>query len=172
MRHFKVQHQWKDRYSSREFDFDQEAYDARPICETRDIEQDIEKVYISELPRARSTCECLVGEKRVVMTPLINEIKLRAFMETDWALPISVWDRMSLIQWRLGGRRQLETRRETIERANEFVRLVEAEEEDCIVVSHCLFLRELSGVMRKRGFRGQYLKELLKNGEMIEYRKG
>jgi broad specificity phosphatase PhoE len=172
MRHFKVQHLWKARYTSRGFDADQDLYDARPVCETRSIEHEIGKVFVSELPRARATGECLVGAKRIVTTPLINELKVKSFIDTDLSLPTSVWDRMGLIQWRLNVRKQRESRRATLARAHEFVSLVEAEGEDCIVVSHCLFLRELRGVLRKRGYAGPDSKELLKNGEMVEYRKG
>ncbi|MCR5576668.1 MAG: hypothetical protein K6F56_06630 [Oscillospiraceae bacterium] len=85
-------------------------------------------------------------------TPLLDEVALRPFRDTDAAYPLRLWEAVGTAQWALGSGRQAESRRETLERVGRFVDTLEEEDRDCIVVCRGRTLAALKTVLRRRGW--------------------
>jgi len=83
---------------------------------------------------------------------LLDDIPLRPFCKTDKKYPLRIWKALGTVQWYAGSRKQAESRRETVRRAEQFVSLLEEERKDCIVISRGLTMRALKSVLRKRGY--------------------
>lgn len=59
---------------------------------------------------------------------------------------------MGRIQWYIGSSRQLEKRKNTIQRANKVIDLCESQNEDCILVTHGFFMKTLIRVLKNRRY--------------------
>jgi broad specificity phosphatase PhoE len=171
LRHFKVNHQWKKQCTYKEFCEDLNKHDVQSVIDTKELDISVETVYISALIRTAETASFLKGEKNVIKTNLINELNVQGVNKIKWRLSNKLWYLLSLLKWRLNSKTQNETHKETKERAYQFLRLIEDKNEDCIVVSHGMFLMMLMKIMEKEGYSGGQKRKSLKNGEMVEYFK-
>ena len=169
IRHAHVLIDWLDRYSSRDYDLENEAYDLAPIEELKPIDIAIEKVYISSLPRSAATAAFLVGEKRIEKTKLLDEVPIRSFRDTVRKLPTWLWNSLATIQWHRNSERQLETRQETDRRIDAFLAMIEDRREDCIIVGHGIYFYEMMKRMHRRGYQGR-IQRYMRNGEVLEFR--
>jgi broad specificity phosphatase PhoE len=171
IRHFKVEHQWKKFCSCNEFFDDLSAYNSKPITETKEIDYPIRTVYISNLSRTAATATYLKGEKHIINTALINEVDFRGVAKSTFRLPNFFWYLIMTAKWRMNSGSVTEKLKDTRLRARDFLAMIEAKNEDCIVVSHGLFLLVLMHLMTKRGYKGGVKKKRLENGEIIEMKK-
>jgi broad specificity phosphatase PhoE len=171
LRHFKVNHLWKKRCTYKEFCEDLDKHDVQSVIETKELDFPAETVYISTLIRTAETASYLKGEKNIIKTNLINELNVQGFCKTKWRLPTKLWYLLAILKWRLNSKMLNETHKETKERAYQFLRLIEDKNEDCIVVSHGIFLMMLMKIMEKEGYSGGQKRKSLKNGELVEYYK-
>ena len=111
------------------------------------------KVWVSSARAARETAELLFEmDGGPEVTPLLDDVLMRAFRDGDETRPLWLWKTMGRAQWLLGGRRQPESRRETAERAGRFADSLEAEDRDCIVITRGLIMGELIRALRRRGY--------------------
>lgn len=168
IRHFKVDHQWKTKGHFRDFFDDIDKYDSQAIINTRELDFPVRQVYISTLSRAAETAKFLKGEKNIIITSLINEVDLRGTSRIWFRMSGLMWYMIAFIKWRMNSGHQNETYRDTVSRAREFLKMIEEKNEDCIVVSHGMFLTELINLMLKQGYCGGKKDYRLRNGEVVE----
>ncbi len=111
------------------------------------------RVYTGTTRGSAGTAELLFDlPEPVIKTPLLDDVPLRAFWDTEKPCPLRVWQAAGRAQWFLGSRRQSETRTDTMRRVGEFLDLLEAEDRDCIVVSRGLTMAALKTALRRRGY--------------------
>lgn len=170
IRHGRVLSDWEDPCDSASFAEASARYDEAPIAPLPPISIPIEKVYVSELPRSAATAAFLTGRKVIVKTSLINEVRIRPFVETRRRLPLWLWNRASTALWLASAPSAPEPLRETRRRVASFLNLLSARGEDCIVVGHGYCLCAMMKAMRRRGFSGSYHFKM-RNGEVLEFEK-
>ena len=168
IRHGKVNHVWKKSCTSAEFDEECRLYDIAPI-EDMSCSQTYkaQKVYISTLDRSYQTARQLFGEKEFAKTALINEVPLSSSFDTKIKLPLWFWNVTGRLQWFCNSKRQIETKKQTKERAEEFVQELIQNNEDCAIVTHGFFMHTLISVMEKQGFKADNTSMNYKNGEAV-----
>lgn len=172
IRHAKVKHIWKKKYTSAEFDEDCRLYDSAPVEIMTDApELKAEKVFISGLDRTLQTAKQLFGEKDFIRTEQINEVPLRSAFDTGLQLPLWFWNISGRLQWLFNSQRQPETKRQTRKRTEEVVKELMASGDDCTLVTHGFFMHTLISVMKQNGFKEDKSSLHYKNGEMIILRK-
>ena len=111
------------------------------------------RIYTGTAPASVQTAELLFDyTEPPVRTSLLDDVPLRAWKETDRTYPAGRWRLMARAQWRFGGGRQAETRRDTLARAGELIDRLEAEGRDCIVISRGLTMEALKTALRRRGY--------------------
>ena len=104
-------------------------------------------------------------------TALINEVPEKSGFDTELKLPGMLWSGISRIQWFLCSRRQPESRKETERRAEEFVRYLIRQNEDCAIFTHGFFMITLLRVMKKHGFQPDHTRLEYSNGECVVCRR-
>lgn len=63
-----------------------------------------------------------------------------------------MWNVLGRVQWYIGSERQLEKRKDTMQRANKAIDLCESENGDCILVTHGFFMHTMIKVLKNRGY--------------------
>lgn len=154
IRHAKVDLTWPIFCSSEEFDEDCEKYDRADIYrpEQGTTGRNAGKIYTSELERTQKTAEALLGRTDFEVTGLINEVPARSSFDCRQKIPRVFWNISGRLQWFFNSGRQLETRRETVERADEMIRRLMAGNEDCAIVIHGFFMVTLVRRLKLHGF--------------------
>ena len=176
IRHCKVDHTWKEKCTSKEFDEECALYDKAPIVEMSGAERPdnagaAEKIYISALPRTYQTAEVLFGKRDFCKTELINEVPLRSAFDAKKAYPLWFWNIAGRLQWMFNCKRQPETKRKTCERAEKFAKELAECKGDCIIVTHGFFMHTLIKTLKKRGFAAGSTSLHYKNNEAVVLNK-
>ncbi len=154
IRHGKVNMKWPQKCSSSVFDVACAEYD-RSDLENINItllDEQFNKIYVSRLSRSVNTAKSLFPNEEYYEMPEIGEVPLKSFMDTEKRLPLWLWNVLGRVQWFIGSTRQLETRNNTILRANKVINLCEIKNEDCILVTHGFFMKTLIKVLKNRGY--------------------
>ena len=169
IRHAKVDHKWKRRMTSAEYDKGCADYDAAPVLPvTVELpETSFQTIYVSGLPRTAATARQVFGDREMNVDTLINEVPARSGFDTNLRLPGAVWSMICRIQWIFGIRRQPETRAETKRRAKKFVSYLIEKNEDCAVFTHGFFMITFLREMEKQGFHLDHKKLNFSNGEVV-----
>lgn len=171
IRHFKVDHPWKSRCSYKEFLEDIAAYNIKSVIEPKELDFPAATVYISTLPRTEATAKFLKGDKTIIKTALIDEVDFSGRSRIKFRLSNALWYLLAATKWQFNSRRVNETIKYTRNRASEFLRTIEEKNEDCIVVSHGMFLVILMNIMTKKGYSGAVKTNRLANGQVIVMEK-
>jgi len=171
IRHFKVDFEWKKKCNYQEFLEDLKNYDIRNITDTKELNYSIKTVYISTLSRSAETAKFLTGEKNIIKTELINEIDFKGKSKNTKILNEKTWHIKALMKWRFNSKNQNETYKDTLQRVYKFLEIIETKNEDCIVVSHGMFLYVLMKTMLKKRYISNSKTKLFKNGEVVELSK-
>ncbi len=154
IRHGKVDMEWKKSYTSAEYDKACRQYDEAdivPIGQPQDT-GDYMRIYTSSQKRAVQTARQLfpsAPEEMITQTYLLDEVPLHAFMGTKRNLPKYIYDILGRLQW-LSGKQQIESRAETVKRADELIALLEGKNENAILVTHGFFMNVLIRRLRYR----------------------
>jgi hypothetical protein len=169
IRHGKVNFQWRKYSTSEQFNKDCKMYDDAPIFPLISGEPNIDyqNIYISSLQRTKETANQLFGEKNFITTKLIDEVPLCASVVSNIKLPIIFWNVSGRLQWFLNIRLQKESRKETVYRAEQFIRMIVENENDCIIVTHGFFMHILLSQMKKQGFHISHSRLSYSNGECV-----
>ena len=109
-------------------------------------------VYVSTWMSARRTAEQLIDEAELLEEPLLDEVILRPYKDSSQKLPLWHWRLMAQVQRRIGNARQPESSAQTRVRAEKLIELLEAHGQDCILVSHPIFLKTLLDRFRAHGY--------------------
>ena len=100
-------------------------------------------VYIGEGLLARSTAEQLLEPCELHVEPLLNEIGVRSFSDSDRPLPAEKWLRKAAAQRKAGDPRQPESREDVAARADMLIRKLEEAGGDSLLITYPIFLAEL-----------------------------
>lgn len=157
IRHGKVDMKWRRMSTSIQFDEDCSHYDEAPLHKVdKIVDFDIPKaIYISTLKRSKKTAEALFGERDYTITKLINEVPLRSSFNSRVNLPLWLWNAMGRIQWLFGDDRQLESKKETENRADKFIKRLLTANEDCVIVTHGFYMQTFVKRLKFHGFKIQ-----------------
>lgn len=155
IRHEKVDMTWEKKYNSVTYDLACNKYDESPIVlsdKEYSKKDDAKTVYISELSRTYETACRLFSKEVFIKTALLNEVPLKSFKDTNKMYPLWIWNFVGRVQWLLESNRQAESKKKTIIRAKEMIKLLEENQEDCYLVTHGFFMRVLIKELKKRGY--------------------
>lgn len=144
----------KKNYNSADFD---ETFRNLPDC---DIEMTEGKrssangrpVYVSSAKGARQTAELLFTDAEIVEDNLLSEVPIRAYKDTEKELPLWRWRLMASLQRFFGNSRQPETKSQSKARAKKLLDLLESRNQDCILISHPIFIKVLLNCLSARGY--------------------
>lgn len=109
-------------------------------------------VYVSSAKNAVRTAELLFADAEMIEEPLLNEVPVRAYKDTEKKLPLWRWQLMASIQRFFGNSRQPETRAQAKARSKKLLDLLEAKNRDCILISHPVFMKVLLDQFSARGY--------------------
>ena len=173
IRHAKVDIEWDFWQTSKEYDQGCADYDTAPVLpvEVHLPDADFKTIYVSDLSRTAATARQVVGDRELTATALINEVPEKSGFDTELKLPGMLWSGISRVQWFLCSRRQPESRKETERRAEEFVRYLIRQNEDCAIFTHGFFMITLLRVMKKHGFQPDHTRLEYSNGECVVCRR-
>jgi broad specificity phosphatase PhoE len=168
IRHGKVLHKWKKWCSSAEFDEQCELYDQASVDESSvDAGSiDVQTIYTSTLDRTLQTAEKIFGDDDFERTSALNEVPLRSAFDTGIRMPLWFWNVLGRLQWFTGCKRQPEIRKQTINRAKQFVDSI-IDNDDYAIVTHGFFMHTLIKMMKKEGFMADKNRVGYRNGEVI-----
>ncbi len=154
IRHGKVCYKWRGLVTSEGFNQACIGYDNGEIKidEVPQRDLDIDLIYISGLQRTYDTANILFPGRVYVKNDIFNEVPFNSFMDTKIKLPMFVWLVIGRMQWMFNVRRQFETKKETVLRAREAIKVLETQGRDCILVSHGLFMRNLNAELRRQNY--------------------
>ncbi|MDD6037348.1 MAG: histidine phosphatase family protein [bacterium] len=169
IRHGKVDFERRKCCTSDEFNEDCDTYDRAPIGVVRsDVsEMKYEAIYVSNLVRTHETARQLFGDEEFIETDLIREVPLCAAFSFKKELPLIMWNVLGRLQWLFNIHVQKEIRRETVRRADQFIKMIIEDHKDCMIVSHGFFMHTLIRCMKKQGFRIHGTHANYSNGEYI-----
>ena len=169
IRHGKVDFKWRKWSTSEQFDMDCGEYDkasVKPLFV--EIPKNISKrIYISSLSRSRETAIQIFGEQDFIVTKLIDEVPLHSSIVSKVKLPLLFWNISGRLQWLFNNHCQKECRKDTIFRAEQFIKTLLHNEEDCTIITHGFFMHILINRLKKNGFCISNVKLQYFNGEYI-----
>ena len=154
IRHGKVNMEWPKKCSSADFDMACAKYDRSDLeySNITPLEITVDRIYVSKLSRSVNTAKSLFPNNAYLEMPEIGEVPLRSFMDTKKRLPLWIWNVLGRVQWYIGSERQLEKRKDTMQRANKVIDLCERANEDCILVTHGFFMHTMTKALKSRGY--------------------
>lgn len=170
IRHAKVNLNWPKHCDVSTFHAYRKQYDKAPITDVLPI-TDLplpKKIYISSLPRSLETAKGLFESREYTVMPEIGEVPIYAKTRFRVRFPTWIWHVFGHFQWFINDKCQVETRSQTEARADRVIDKLEKQNEDCVLVSHGLFMMVLMSRLRKRGYHisGNH-RVILKNLDMV-----
>jgi broad specificity phosphatase PhoE len=175
VRHFKVDCTAQAFMTSDDFEKWVERYDISEVIENKFETQNIkwDKCFSSDLPRAIRTSETIYkGE--IIKTHLLREVPLAPTCKIKFKLPHRFWCIFSRIAWNFHHKSQVETKKDTQKRINEFFNSLDTESDtNILIVCHGFLMKIIERELRSRGFRGQNIpiRPIAKNGTLYLYKK-
>lgn len=154
---------WEERYDAAGFARASEAAQNQSTTAAPGRRSDAAayRVYTGTSRAAAETAELLFElAEPPVKTPLLDDVQLRPFRDTDKKCPLWQWRTVGALQWVFGSDRQAESGKETLARLRGFVDRLESEDRDCIVICGGPTLAMLKGILRFRGY-------CLEGGELV-----
>ncbi|MBZ9687372.1 phosphoglycerate mutase family protein [Clostridium estertheticum] len=172
VRHFKVNCYTKMFMTSDDFKQWVKQYDNSDIIENKfEIGNIIwHKCFSSDLSRATKTSKSIfTGE--IIKTQLLREVPIAPIFNTNIKLPYVFWCISGRIAWFFQHKSQIENKKDTQRRVNEFLDSIKNESNNNIlIVCHGLFMNTLQKGLKSRGVSGQNIKRH-KNGTLYLYKK-
>ncbi|WP_066503595.1 phosphoglycerate mutase family protein [Abyssisolibacter fermentans] len=172
IRHFKVDCTYPKLMNSDEYNKWVNNYDIADVIENNVNLGKItwEKCFASDLYRAIKTAES-VFKGEIIKTDILREVPMSAFTSKNLRLPCLIWSFVSRIAWLYSHESQKETKKETIDRINNFVqKIIKLNESNILVVSHGFFMYFLQKELIKNGFTGKRFTKV-RNGTLFIFEK-
>ena len=147
--------EWDAKYDTASFE---QAVETECGCTAADVSvrrssASAYRIYTGTSRAAMETAQLLFEtDEPPEATPLLDDVPVRAFRDSEKPLPVWLWRAMAEAQWRSGSSRQPETKKETEQRVRQLTDRLEAEDRDCIVICRGLTMTALKSVLRRRGF--------------------
>lgn len=129
--------------------------------------------FSSDLPRAIKTSETIYKDE-IVKSHLLREVPLSSICKTNLKLPHRFWCILARIAWNFHHKSQVETKKDTEKRIDEFLNSLDNElESNILIVCHGFFMRIVERELKRRGFVGQNIpkRPIAKNGTLHLYKK-
>ena len=131
---------------------------AMPDCDIETIKNEpvssnSRPVYVSSGKGALQTAKLLFTDAAIVKETLLNEVVQRAYKDTEKKLPLWYWQCMTSLQRFTGSSRQPESKSQAKLRAKKLLDLLESRNQDCILISHPIFIRILLDCLSAHGYR-------------------
>jgi broad specificity phosphatase PhoE len=172
VRHFKVNCDTKMFMTSYDFEQWVKEYDTSNVIENKFEIENIKwhKCFSSDLSRAIKTSKAIFkGE--IIKTQLLREVPISPICKTNLKLPYVFWCISGRIAWLFQHKSQVETKKDTQRRVNEFLDRIENESNNNIlIVCHGFFMHTFQKELKTRGFSGKHIKRP-KNGTLYLYKK-
>jgi broad specificity phosphatase PhoE len=172
VRHFKVNCYAKMFMTSGDFKQWVKRYDNSDIIENKfEIGNVIwHKCFSSDLSRATKTSKSIfTGE--IIKTQLLREVPIAPVFNTNIKLPYAFWCISGRIAWFFHHKSQIENKKDTQGRANEFLDSINNESNsNILIVCHGFFMNTLQKELKSRGVIGQNIRRP-KNGTLYLYKK-
>lgn len=143
------------KYNSAEFDAAWQRTGEGGICSPpagRKIDPAGRQVYLAEGGLAADTAFRMLEACDPAVEPLLNEITVRSFCDTDARYDVSVWLRKAAGQRRRGDPRQPESLQQLRDRADRLILKLARDGDDCILITGPLFLTELLDRFRVQNY--------------------
>ena len=146
---------WEKNCNSADFD---EMCRSLPDCDIETVNIDPissnnRPVYVSFGKGALQTAELLFTDAAIVEETLLGEVPQRAYKDTEKKLPLWYWQFMASLQRFTGNKRQPESKIQAKARAKKLLDLLESHDQDCILISHPIFIRILLDCLSTHGYR-------------------
>lgn len=126
--------------------------------------------YASTLSRAKTTAETIY-DGQIIITPLIVEVPLVAFIKTNTRLHYMIWQIIGRIAWLFSSKSQPEVKPQTLSRINQFIEMIEnSGHQNILIVSHGFFMKILFKELKRHGFKGE-LEFSPQNGKLYRLKK-
>ncbi len=126
--------------------------------------------YASTLSRAQTTAKTIY-DGEIITTPLIVEVPLSAFINTNTRLHYMVWQIVGRIAWLFSLKSQQEVKPQTLLRIDEFIEQINnSGYQNILIVSHGFFMKVFVRELKKRGFKGS-LDFSPKNGKLYRFNR-
>ena len=109
--------------------------------------------YVSSGKGALQTAKLLFTDAAIAEETLLDEVPQRAYKDTEKKLPLWHWQFMASLQRFTGNNRQPESKSQAKTRAKKLIDLLESHNQDCILISHPIYIRVLLDCLSTRGYR-------------------
>ncbi|MBZ9623797.1 phosphoglycerate mutase family protein [Clostridium sp. FP2] len=174
VRHFKVNCYKKMFMTSYDFKQWVKKYDNSDIIENKFEMGNIKwnKCFSSDLSRAIKTSKAIFTGK-IIKTQLLREVPIAPILKTNLKIPYIFWCISGRIAWFFQHKSQIETKKDTQRRANEFLDIIENQSNNSnniLIVCHGFFMTTLQKELKRRGISGENIKRP-KNGTLYLYKK-
>jgi len=147
-------------------------YDNSDIIENKFEVGDIlwNKCYSSDLSRVIKTSQSIFkGE--IIKSKLLRKVPIEPIFNTNIKLPYTFWCISGRIAWFFQHKSQMENKKDTQKRVNEFLDSIKDESNNnVLIVCHGFFINTLQKKPKSRGVNGQNIKRP-KNGTLYLYKK-
>ena len=110
-------------------------------------------VYVSSGKGASQTAKLLFTDAAIVEETLLDEVPQRSYKDTEKKLPLWHWQFMAALQRLTGSNRQPENKAQAKARAKKFLDMMESHNQDCILISHPIFIKVLLDCLSAHGYR-------------------
>lgn len=109
------------------------------------------KIYTGGCRADEETARLVFPDGELIREPLLDPIPCRSFKDTEKRLPLWLWRLLAGLQRLFGAKRQPESKKGAVRRAEALIARLEAEDADCILVCHVSFLVVLLDALRRHG---------------------
>ncbi len=169
MRHYKVAFDYASSYTGSEFDAASIGYNTRDVYDQSPPVLTTEKLYASDMHRAQMTARLAFKREPEVLGG-VYEVTMKRYTDSPKVMPRWWWEFMARVHFRLKKHTQYEHIGDVHKRLNRAIDVLEQRGEDATVVMHGMAMRHMSGILKKRGYKGSRAFKA-KNGECFTYIK-
>ncbi len=169
MRHYKVKKKYHEQSDSSLFDRDSIEYNIADVELQEPIKLQTCKLYASDMKRAQLTARHAFGQEPEILNG-VYEITMKSYKNTTKRKKTYYWEVRARLEWMFNRQSQYESKKDTYQRLNQALDLLEQRGEDATIVMHGMVMRHLSKILLKRGYSGTVAWRA-ENGECFQYVK-
>lgn len=170
VRHFKVKCPHKKMMTSKEFREWSEKYERSGVIK-REVDMygtNWDVCYSSDMKRAVTTAKEVYSGK-VLIDKLLREVDNMPFIHSErLRFPFQVWHICGRLAWFFKSKSQPETIRGTKKRIRKFLKSIDWEAENILIISHGFLIFNITWELFRLGFVGKRVRRV-RNGILYEY---
>lgn len=173
LRHHKVRHKFPFFCNSTGYDREYARYENAEISHHSRMADvtDYTMCFSSDSKRAVETAG-KIWQGDAGSTPLLKEVPLKSLFRTGMKIPFFTWYVMDRLAWFFNKKDHVETRKQTLKRASDFLDdlLKKHSDQHVLIVSHGFFMLTLRRQLLKMGFEGDRIIPA-RNGRLYRFEK-